>query len=139
MKMKLQKIDRPLSGDHRFLKDDDRCFFFCEYYSGQGYKAGDCNDLISNFKKSVSRRKELEYEHKRRAIQQIAKMVGQSLPEEVINKCTFVPIPPSKAEADALYDDRCSQVLKIVHKQKGIDFRELLLLSSSHEACHTNT
>ena len=40
---------------------------------------------------------------------------------------TFVPIPPSKAKSDPLYDDRMEQILRKIWPGQQIDMRELVI------------
>ena len=49
---------------------------------------------------------------------------------------TFVPIPPSKAKSDPLYDDRMVQLLTTIRNHPPLDIRELILQTRSTEAVH---
>ncbi|MGK9453262.1 hypothetical protein ACSSZE_18735 [Acidithiobacillus caldus] len=93
--------------------------------------------MIFNFKKPVDRKGTLEYEYKTKAINAVADLLRNEINEEVIKACTFVPIPPSKAKSDPLYDDRLLQSLRLVNQ--GIDVRELILLSLSCKPHHEHT
>ena len=54
-----------------------------------------------------------------------------------IDSAIFVPIPPSKAKSDPLYDDRLVQVLeKLKSGWMGGGYRELLIQNTSTEASH---
>lgn len=138
------KIDESTVGDHYYLTfPEDECYYFSEYKSGFGYKGGDTNSLISNFKKEVSKKGTLEYRYKVEAIAKIASMLVQTLKNKNIAHYTFVPIPPSKAKNDPLYDPRLLDVLCCVSKERKLDklselnIRELLFLKESMQASHT--
>lgn len=71
-----------------------------------------------------------EYHYKQRAIQEVGGLVRSALAQIAVERCTFVPIPPSKAKDDPLYDDRLVRALRQV---PGIDVRELLHSTQSRE------
>ena len=43
--------------------------------------------------------------------------------QETLNKLTFVPVPPSKAKEDPLYDDRLTQMLNLIRPDPKLDVR----------------
>ena len=55
---------------------------------------------------------------------------------EGFDTLTFVPIPPSKAKGDPLYDDRLTQFLNSIRAQPPLDVRELIVQTASTEAVH---
>ncbi|ADU99444.1 hypothetical protein [Alicycliphilus denitrificans] len=128
------RIDGSILAEHYYLAPDDECYCLGEYQPGGGYGAGPVNNLISNFKKSVDRKGRSEYVYKERAIAQVASYVGQVLKPEVLERFTVVPVPPSKAKTDPLYDDRLVQALNLVRPK--LDVRELLLANRSMQAHH---
>ena len=137
--MRVIKIDESNVKDYHYLKlPEDECFYFMEYISGLGYKGGDTNSLISNFKKEVSKKGTPEYRYKVEAIAKIASMLVQTLKNKNIEHYTFVPIPPSKAKSNLLYDARLLKVLHIAKKElSGLDVCELFSLKESMQASHT--
>jgi hypothetical protein len=128
------RIDDALRHDHPYLTAEDECFCLGEYQPRAGFNAGPVNNLISNYKKSVDKRGRPEYIHKERAIMTVASLVQGVFNENAIKTCTVVPIPPSKAKTDALYDDRLVRSLRAVHAD--LDFRELLVTKESMRAHH---
>lgn len=134
MTFRLIKIDETLRRDHRYLTDDDDCYCLGEYFPRGGYKAGPVNSMISNFKKPVTKRNLAEYRHKENDIFRAGQLVRKVFNEGALAQCTFIPVPPSKAKSDPLYDDRLVQVLRT--GQPALDVRELLVLNASTRAHH---
>ena len=66
------EIDDPTRPDHRYLADEDVCYYIGEYTARRGYACSATNDLIQNFKKPVSRRGQPQWSYKERAIRQAA-------------------------------------------------------------------
>ena len=52
---------------------------------------------------------------------------------------TFVPIPPSKAKTDPLYDNRLLRMLQIMGAAQGCDIRELVLQEKTGDASHSSS
>lgn len=50
-----------------------------------------------------------------------------------------MPIPPSKAKSDPLYDDRMEQILRKIWPGQQIDMRELVIQPVSTDAAHDST
>lgn len=128
------RIDESIRRDHAYLTDSDECFCLGEYHPRAGFNAGPVNDLISNYKKSVLRRGRPEYVHKERAIQKVAHLVKGVINDNAVRTCTVIPVPPSKAKLDPLYDDRLMRSLSVVHPD--LDVRELLIAKQSMRAHH---
>lgn len=131
---RVTRVDEVLKQDHYYLAAEDECYYFGEYQPAAGYSAGPINHLISNFKKPVSRRGLQEYRYKLQAIREVAKLVKDVIDEAAFETCTVVPIPPSKAKTDPLYDDRLLQALRAVDPR--LDVRELLVAKVSQRAHH---
>ena len=55
---------------------------------------------------------------------------------EALDSLTFVPIPPSKAKADPLHDDRLIRMLNAIRPEPLLDIRELIVQTESTEAAH---
>ena len=48
----------------------------------------------------------------------------------------FVPVPPSKAKTDEMYDDRVTRMLLQVRPTPPLDVRELIVQKQSTDAFH---
>lgn len=90
----------------------DQCYFLREYTSGRGYAHSETNRLIHNLKKPPDRRGRPEWRYKELAIQQVAREFRDNLDLARLQRVTLVPMPPSKARGDPLYDDRMLRVLR---------------------------
>lgn len=127
-------IDELTLNDHWYLTKNDNCFYLGEYTARQGYAYSNTNQLIINFKKSVDRAGKPEYQHKTNAIEAIANDLNLLIDPSTI---TFVPVPPSKAKSDPLYDDRLIKTLDIFKQANGhTDYRELVVQTNSYKASH---
>jgi len=124
---------RPL---YPHLTAADQCYFLREYTAGRGYAGSETNQLILNLKKPPDRRGTPEWRYKERAIQQIAREFRESVNLAALRRITLVPMPPSKAKGDPLYDDRMLRVLRAVDVEGQLDIRELLLAVESMTAAH---
>ncbi|MGE0278634.1 MAG: hypothetical protein AB7R40_24820 [Nitrospiraceae bacterium] len=133
---RLTRIDDLTRPDHSFLTPLDRCYFIGEYTARQRgpYSAG--NNLIMNFKKGLERKGRAEWRYKAIAIQQAAQAFRTALNAEFLNTATFVPIPPSRAKGDSLYDDRMIQMLNAIRPEQPIDMRELIVQTQTTDAAH---
>ena len=131
---RLTKVDA-LAPDHWHLGESDKCYFFGEYTPGVGYHSP-TNQLIFNLKKGVERRGKPEWQYKEQAIRTVAAAFRQAIKSEALGRITFVPIPPSKAKTDPLYDDRMTQVLLSIRPDPPLDVRELIVQSKSTLAAH---
>ena len=129
------KIDGLTRPDHYWLVEDDRCFFLGEYTARHGYAYSPTNNLILNFKKTLDRRDRPEWRYKGAAIQQTATAfrgaLGASPPP-----WTFVPVPPSRAADDPLYDGRVKQMLLAVWLAQAADVREIIVQPTSTKPAH---
>ena len=133
---RLTKIDELMLPDHYYLDEEDVCYFLGEYTAGVGYAYSATNSLISNFKKSMERRGRAGWSYKAEAIQQVATAFRTALGENALIGTTFVPIPPSKAKNDPLYDDRMTQALRAMRPSPPLDVREIIVQQLSMEAAH---
>ena len=132
---RLTKVDA-LAPDHWHLDESDECYFFGEYTARGGYQFGPTNQLIFNLKKGVERRGRPEWQYKEQAIRTVAWALRRAIKPEAIDSITFVPIPPSKAKSDPLYDDRMTQVLLAIRPDPPLDVRELIVQNNSVQAAH---
>ena len=131
------EIDELTRPDHSWLTEDDRCYFLGEYTARQGYSYSPTNDLILNFKKEMSRREKPEWRYKEQAIQQAATAFRRALGTVSLSSLVFVPIPPSKARDDPLYDDRVTRMLRAIGPAGTVDVRELIIQTTSTDAVHS--
>lgn len=136
---RLTKIDELALPDHWYLTPEDTCYFLGEYTARKGYAFSVTNNLVLNFKKPVTRRGQAQWQYKEQAIVQAAAAFRASLNVEWLNVATLVPIPPSKAKTDPLYDDRLVRMLKAIRATPALDVRELIIQTQSTDAVHDQT
>jgi Phage integrase, N-terminal SAM-like domain len=131
-------IDDLLRPLHAHLTDCDQCYFLREYTSGRRNAHSETNRLIHNLKQRPDRRgtSELARDLLDRELL-VAPLLRDNLDLARIQRVTLVPMPPSKARGDRLYDDRMLRVLRAMDVQGQLDIRELLYLAQSIEAAHT--
>jgi predicted amidophosphoribosyltransferase len=133
---RLTKIDQLALPDHFYLTAADDCYFLGEYTARKGFAFSATNQLVLNFKKSVAVRNTAQWRHKEQAIGQAATAFRTALNEEWLNVATLVPVPPSKAKADPLYDDRLVRMLRAMRAQPALDVRELIVQRVSTNPVH---
>jgi hypothetical protein len=131
---RILKIDALTLPDHHYLDVQDICYYTGEYTAGEGHAYSDTNQLIHNFKKTMDKRGTAQWQYKERAILQAANIFRAAIKEEA--RITFVPVPPSKAKTDPLYDDRMLQLLEATCRGRHTDIRELVVQVQSVEAAH---
>ncbi len=130
----LTEIDPLTRGDHTFLGEGDRCFFLGEYTARKGFSYSATNNLINNFKKPMNVRGTAQWRYKERAIAEAAAALATALGDKGVRSLTFIPVPPSKAKSDPIYDDRMKRMLSSMGQ--GVDVRELVAQQSSTTAAH---
>ena len=133
---RLTEVDDLTRPDHWYLTEDDACYFLGEYTARQGFAYSDTNNLILNFKKGMERRGRPEWPYKARAIRRAGRALRRALEPEDLDLLTFVPMPPSKAKDDPLYDGRMTQMLTAIRPQPPLDIRELVVQTESTEPVH---
>src|ERR1700678_1926366 len=106
---RLTKIDDLTRPDHSYLTAADDCYFLGEYTARKGFAFSATNHLIFNLKKGMERQGRPEWPYKARAIQTVAEALRDALNDRARRTLTFVPVPPSKAQTDPLYDARLLQ------------------------------
>lgn len=131
----LTKVDA-LAPDHWHLTKSDQCHFLGEYTAGGGFQFSPTNQLIFNLKKSPARRGLADWHYKELAIREVAAALRAAIKADYLDRITFVPIPPSKAKDDPLYDDRMVRVLTAIRPAPPLDVRELIVQPSSTQAAH---
>ena len=129
------EIDELTRPDHFWLTVEDRCYFLGEYTARQGFAYSPTNNLILNFKKTPDRRGKPEWRYKKSAIQHAAAAFRRALGPKP-PRMMFVPIPPSKAPHDPLYDDRVTQMLRAIWPSQTADVREVIIQPESTGAVH---
>ena len=134
--LRLTEIDDLTRPDHSYLEPADKCYFIGEYTARKGFAYSPGNRLIINFKKPMDRRGTSQWRWKDHALQQAAKAFRTALNTEFLDVATFVPIPPSKARTDPLYDDRMTRMLQAIRPQAPIDVREFIVQAESTAAAH---
>lgn len=138
--LRLTRVDALIRPDHHYLTEKDECYFLGEYTARAGYAFSEMNDLILNLKKSLDLRDTNQWRWKTRAIKTAGEILREALTaadnNDWLQSATLVPIPPSRAKADPLYDDRLVKVLTVVAGNRKLDIRELLLLRETMHAAH---
>src|SRR5689334_5736557 len=92
---RLSRIDPLTFQDHHYLDATDECYFLGEYTARKGYAFSATNQLVLNFKKSVSLRGQPQYRYKTSAIAQAGRAYAAALNVPWLNIATLVPVPPS--------------------------------------------
>ena len=139
---RLTKIDALTRVDHHYLREEDNCFFLGEYTARKGFAHSATNNLIMNFKKPMDRRGTAQWPHKAANIANAARALYKALNSSDLSGMTFVPVPPSKAKLDPMYDDRLMNLLQqfsaLIRASNGyeLDIRELVIQTSSTAAAH---
>ena len=139
MNRRLVKIDSMLLEQHAYLDESDHCYYFGEYTPGKGAQFSETNQIIMNIKKSVSRKGKADYRYKDIDIIRVGRMMSEQ--GFNLDEITFVPIPPSKAKNDSLYDDRLIRIFNHFNEfSKGeVDYRELVIQTSSTQPSHESS
>jgi hypothetical protein len=117
---RLTEIDDLARPDHWYLRPEDDCYFLGEYTARKGFVFSVTNQLVLNFKKSMDKRCTPQWWYKDRAIDEVAAAFRTAW----LNMATLVPIPPSKAKSDSLYDDRVVRMLQSIRVQPRLDVRK---------------
>jgi len=133
---RLTKIDDLTRADHFYLAVEDECYFLGDYTARKGYAFSPTNPLIFNFKKKMDRRGRPEWPYKAQAIGTTAAAFRAAMNDKARETLTFVPVPPSKAKSDPLYDDRLVQMLAGIWPGQSVDVREIVIQTASTDAVH---
>ncbi|MCY4302004.1 MAG: hypothetical protein OXC68_09775 [Aestuariivita sp.] len=116
--------------------------FLGEYNARKGFSHSATNNLIINFKKPLERKDRSEWRHKLRNIKIAANALYNAFGNADLRSYTFVPVPPSKARANPLYDDRMMVMLgtlsKLFYQNRGyhLDVREMVKQTRNTVAAH---
>jgi len=133
---RLTRIDDLTRRDHYYLDEDDECLFLGEYTARKGYAFSVTNQLILNFKKSMSTKGSVQWRYKQIALDEAAGALRVALNGAWLDSVTLVPIPPSKAASDPLYDDRVARLARAIRPSPAVDVREMIVQTQSTEAVH---
>lgn len=136
-------LERP---DHYHLPTDATCYFWGEYTpyehtQGKKWDYSPTNRLIANFKKKMDRRGRSEWQYKVLAIAQVARKFAASWKWDELHaqhRVALIPIPPSKARNDPMYDPRMMDMLTQLagYAAQPLDIRDCLSFSGAHAASH---
>jgi hypothetical protein len=120
--VRFRKVDETTRQDHYYLQPDDECYFLYEYTAHAGWQHA-TNQLIFNLKKKLGAG---GYHYKAPAIARCAAEFTPAINDAWLASAAFVPVPPSKAKGDPLYDDRMVQVCRKLNAPKGVNVREVI-------------
>lgn len=134
--MKLTRIDELCLGDHYFLTVQDECYFLREYTAREKGPPSETNQIIHNIKKSPDRRGRPEWRYKEQDLKRVAAELKATLSPQWLRVATLVPVPPHVVKSDPLYDDRISQILKLMDGGIGLDIRELVVQRTTLDPSH---
>lgn len=132
----LIEIDDLTRGLHWHIRPEDACYYLREHISHGGFQASETNQLIANLKKKLDRKGKSDWGYKERAIRQAARELHSALDPNGWEGIAIVPIPPSKAKTDPLYDDRMLQVARGAFAGTAAAVRELLYQDQTLQAFH---
>lgn len=135
-------LERP---DHSHLPTDAKCYFWGEYTphrltEGPAWDFSPTNQLISNFKKRLDRYHQPDWRYKQQAIDTIGEAFAKLWDWPALHNhgVALVPMPPSRARTDPMFDSRMMQVLATVRDRTGLllDIRDCLSFSGALAASH---
>lgn len=131
---KIDELTRPL---YYYLNEDDVCYYYGDYSSGEGWAIGPTNQFIFNLKCPVSKKNTGRWHYKKKAIDTAAVQLSNTLGAN-LGRMTLVPIPPSKVVGHEDYDDRIWEILDKIVPPQGIskDVRKLVLQNKNSKPAH---
>lgn len=128
--------------DHSHLPASAKCYFWGEYtpkehITGHPWDFSATNQLIFNFKKKPGLQGQ---QYKRAAINQVAQAFAAQWrwAEMRQHRAALIPIPPSRARTDPLFDPRMCETLATMANTVGgvFDIRDCLSFSGVYAASH---
>jgi len=131
--IRFREIDETNCKPHVFYGGEDKWLFLYEKTSGRDYTFSDTNNLISNLKKPVNS-SDAVLQWKKKAIQASATALRNGINDKWLDIGTFVPVPPSKAPDDPLYDNRMERICRMIRSK--VDVRNLVIQKGSMVATH---
>jgi hypothetical protein len=131
-------LDAPARADHLLLAEQDRCAYLAEYPVGPAGRERPMARLLWDFKcrPTDARRDICCAQRKQRAIATMADWLRAALTREQVERCTWVPIPPSKQHCDPDFDDRLWTTLCRAFRGYDLDLRRLVYQSRSTRSDH---
>ena len=136
-KIRFTAIDETNCEDHPFFEVGDKWLFLWEKTSGRDYSFSETNSLISNLEKPVNSSPGQLY-YKEQAIERCARSMREAINDKWLQFGTLVPVPPSKAPTDALYDNRMERICNRIWPGVA-DVRNLVVQNVSMQASHERT
>jgi hypothetical protein len=137
MKYNLQKIDELYLSSYKYLTSEDECYFFMNYTPPVAENKTTENSHIMNFKKKMHRKGMGDWHYKQQAISEISDLFINNIPPIIATSSILVPVPPSIAKGDLMYDDRLVQLVSNYCKaKKDVEFREIVTLADSMTPTH---
>ncbi|CAE6863602.1 hypothetical protein R75461_08122 [Paraburkholderia nemoris] len=136
-------LERP---DHHHLPEQAKCYFWGEYTphehtEGKLWNFSATNQLIGNLKKRMDRAGFADWRYKQEAVERVGRAFSKLWKwPNVIEKhrIMLVPIPPSKARGNPMYDPRMNEILLAIGRNLGVqlDIRDCLSFSGRYGASH---
>ena len=102
-----KKIDESHNLLH--IRNDDLCIYAREYHPGQGYNAGETNQLILNFKKFGTAKGKPEWAYRNRDVKRFALEASQKF--TATSSASVTAVPGSKSKSEAEYSNRFEDML----------------------------
>jgi len=137
MSVRFTKIDRLTRGEHRFLNEEDDCYFIGEFTARKGYKHSETNDQIISLKMKPGIRfsNPHRYKYKIIAIENWAQKLFSAMSLFESSKWIWIPIPGSCPLGHPEYDDRLERIL---HRAYGddIDIKSIITQTNHRPAAH---
>ncbi|MRD46468.1 hypothetical protein GHT07_04220 [Caenimonas koreensis DSM 17982] len=144
MRQRLQLIGGVERHQHFYLRPEHKCYFWGEYTpweftKGLTWNFSETNRLVADFKAPAFKQQDPDWQRKRDAIERISTaFAGFWKWSALAHQCMLVPVPPSRARPDPLFDDRMTQVLLKIGASTGValDVREAIVSAGSAPTSH---
>ena len=132
-------LDPPARADHLLLSERDRCAYLAEYPVGRAYRDSPMSRLVRDFKcaPALTRMDARSKQRKHEAIVKMADWLRAAVTREQAERCTWVPIPPSKRRGDPDFDARLETTLSQAFRDCDLDLRRLLYQSGNSHSDHS--
>lgn len=133
----MNRLTRLDNDSYTYFSDDDECYHYGEYTSGGGFKASVTNNKIFSLKTKPTASSGALY-HKQQAIAYWGSVISATINiARIVGSTTFVPMPCSKSEDHADYDDRMLRVLQVLKRSHPtIDIRPILTQTTARPSQH---
>ena len=137
----LEKIDETTIKAHHKIKQNDNCYYLCEYRSDLGFSHQGFQ-LLQNIKKKVSQQGQKGYHYKKQDMNYVAVTLAQVFKNDATN-VSLIPAASSKAKDDPEYDDRIIRILSAMNeyrvnqlKATELDICDCLSTRATRESLH---